>query len=385
MTAGHGVMREGAAIRGRAGSTSVVTSGVLTRIGVLVRRDVASEAQGAMIAAPVLEAVSVMTARAATAPTEGLVLRELLSVVRSGIAMIVGRVVRVARAGLRSGRGTIVGVPPVVSVVRSETVMIVLRVLLVSVARIVVMSGGLVARVVTAPIVLVQRVAIVGRVVRVARAGLRSGRGMIVGAPPVVSVVRSGIAMIVVPGVKVLIGGRAVRAVTAPIVLVPRVPPVASAARSGIATIVGRAAISAPTEVPVPKAPPVASVGRSGTGTIVGRVVRVARAGLRSGRGTIVGAPPVSAVRSGMTVVPGEKADIRAMTVHGRSHGIRVMSVPTVARVRGMAGTTVRRTPRRASRCPSSSRTSRLMSSTRKCVRSSAPCPTIWRSWSAGT
>jgi hypothetical protein len=223
MTAGHGVMREGAAIRGRAGSTSVVMSGVLTRIGILVRRDVASEAQGAMTAAPVLEAVSVMTAGAATAPTEDLVLRELLSVGRSGI-------------------GTIVEAPPVASAVHSETVM------------------------------------------------------------------------------------------------------------------------------------------------IVGRVVRVARVGLRSGRGTIVGAPPVvSAVRSGMTVVPGEKADIRAMTVRGRSHGIRVMSVPTVARVRGTAGTTVRRTPRRASRCPSSSRTSRLMSSTRKCVRSSVPCPTTWRSWSAGT
>jgi hypothetical protein len=264
--------------------------------------------------------------------------------------------------------------------VRASTVVRVLRVLLVSVARIVVMIG-----------VLVPRVEIVGRVVKAARVGLRSGRGMIVGAPPVVSVGRSGIAMIVVPGVKVLIGGRAVRAVTAPIGLVVR--ELLSVGRSGIAMIVvpgvkvligGRAvrAVTAPIGLVVRE---LLSVGRSGIATIVGRVVKVARAGLRSGHGTIVGAPLVSAVRSGMTVVPGEKVDIRAMTVRGRSHGIRVMSVPTVARVRGTAGTTVRRTPRRASRCPSLSRTSRLMSSTRKCVRSSAPCPTTWRSWSAGT
>jgi hypothetical protein len=329
----------------------------------------------------------------------------------------------------------IVGAPPVVSAgpsvigmtvvpgVKALTVVRVLKVLLVSVARSVAMTGGLVAMVDTARIgIPVPRVATVVRVVRVARVGLRSGRETIVGAPPVASAVRTGtvmivllvlrappsvgrsvIVMIVVRVVRVLIGGLAVRVVTAPIVLVPRVrrvvsvgrtviemivgaPPVVSAGRSGTVTTVGLAATSAPTGVLVPRVPPVASVGRSGIAMIVVRVVKMARVGLRSGRETIVGAPPVaSADRSGMTGVPGEKADIRAMTVRGRSHGIHVMSVPTAARVRGTAGTTVRRTPRRASRCPSLSRTSRLMSSTRKCVRSSAPCPTTWRSWSAGT
>ncbi|MFI7453444.1 hypothetical protein ACIBQX_38555 [Nonomuraea sp. NPDC049714] len=538
MTAGHGVMKEGAATRGRAGSTRVVTSGVLTRIGVPVRRDVVSGAQGVMTAVPAPEAGSVMTAGAATAPTGALVprevpsagrtvigtiavgllavtvgrsaiamivalgLRAVPSVGRSGIGMIVvpgvrvsivGRVrrvllvgvartvgatigvatvalvprvaivvlvVRVVRVGLRSVRGTIaaarravsagrsgtgmivvpgvraptggrvatiapivvlvvrvprvvsvgrsgivtiggrsvgvvsatiVGAPPVVSVGRSGIGMIVVpgvrvsivgrvrRVLLVSVARTVGATTGV------ATVALVPRVAIVVLVVRMVRAGLRSARGTIAEVRPVVSVGRSGTGTTAVPGVKASTADLAARAATAPTGdLVLRAA--LSVGRSGIVTTGGRVATSGPIVVLVVRVPRVVSVDRTVIAMIVGRAARVARVGLRSVRGTIEAVRPVvSAGRSGMTVVPAGKADIRAMTGRGRSHGTHVMSVPTVAPARGTAGTTVRRTPRRASRCPSLSRTSRLTSSTRKCARSSGPCPTTWRSWSAGT
>jgi hypothetical protein len=211
------------------------------------------------------------------------------------------------------------------------------------------------------------------------------GSATIVGAPPVVSAGRSGIGMTVVPGGRAPTGGHAARAVTAP-TGDPVLRAALSVGRTRIVTTVGLGATSGPIVGLVVRAPRAESAGRTVIVMIVVPVARVARAGLRSVRGTIVGVRPVvSAGRSGMTVVPAGKADIRAMTVRGRSHGIHVMSVPTAARARGTAGTTVRRTPRRASRCPSSSRTSRLTSSTRMCARSSGPCPPTWRSWSAGT
>ncbi|MCA2183451.1 hypothetical protein LDL08_45615, partial [Nonomuraea glycinis] len=203
MTAGHGVTREGAATRDRAGNIRVVMSGVLTRIGILVRRDVASEVPGGMTAVLVPEAVSVMTVGAATAPD--LVLRGLLSVGRSGTATIV---LLVLRAPLSAGPSGIamIGVPGALIVGR------VLRVVPVSVVRTGVATiGGLVVRAVTALIgVLVARVATVG---------LRSVRGTIVGVPPVASAVRSGIGMIVG--------------------LVARAPLVVSVGRSGTGMTVG--------------------------------------------------------------------------------------------------------------------------------------------------
>jgi hypothetical protein len=391
MTVGHGVMREGAATRGRAGSTRVVTSGVLTRIGVPVRRDVASGAQGVMTAVPAPEAVSVMTAGAVIARTVALVLRAVpsagrtvigtivvgllaVTVGRSAIAMIVALVLRAVPSVGRSGIGMIV-----VPGVRVPIVGRVRRVLLVSVARTVGATTGV------ATVALVPRVATVALVVRVARAGLRSVRGTIAAARRAVSVGRSGTGTTALPGVKASTADLAARAVTAPTGdLVLRAA--LSVGRSGIVTTGGLGATSGPIVALVVRARRVVSADRTVIAMIVGRAARVARVGLRSARGTIVGVRPVvRAGRSAMTVVPAGKADIRAMTGRGRSHGTHVMSVPTVAPARGTAGTTVRRTPRRASRCPSLSRTSRLTSSTRKCARSSGPCPTTWRSWSAGT
>ncbi|MFI7636206.1 hypothetical protein [Nonomuraea sp. NPDC049400] len=347
------------------------------------------------------------------------------SVVRSGIGMIVVRVVRAATAiGARAGTGTVARADPVTIEARAgkAATAIVVRVRAVSVivVRVVRAVSAIVVRVVRAATAIVVKGG-PGTVARVdsVMTGVRAVR--------VTSVVRSGIGMIVVRVVRAAtaIGARVaprarshatiealvVKAATAIVVRVVKAATVIVVRVVKAATVIVVRVVKVTTVivVRVVKVTTVIVVRDvRAVSVIVVRVVRAATAiGVKAGPGTVARAGSVTT--EARVVRAATAADARAMEARvvaavmatvvrasavpgvrvapaARSRGMTAVSAPAPrAPVPGTAGPTGRTRLRSARSCPMSRSTSPRTSSTRKSAKNCVPSLATSPSWWAGT